>query len=103
MSVKILAVIKLFLILVIVQLTQNNMIIQTNQSLVKRKTKPKGVAIQEFVGLKLKIHSSLKAIVNIKKNKSVNKNVTATISHIEYKNIMLNNKSIRICPSMNRI
>ena len=69
----------------------------------KTKDETEGVAIQEFVGLKLKIHSSLKTIVNIKKNKSVNKNVTATISHIEYKNIMLNNKSIRICPSMNRI
>ena len=36
-----------------------------------------------------------------KKSKSVNKNVVATISHNEYKDVLLNKKSLR--HSMNRI
>ena len=34
------------------------------------------------------------AIMNIKKQKSVNKNVVATIIHNEYKDVLLNNKQI---------
>ena len=50
MSMKILAAVKKCLILVIVQLSQNTMMIETDQSLVKRK---------EFVGLKPKMYSFL--------------------------------------------
>ena len=39
--------------------------------------------------------------MNIKKGKDVNSNVFATISHDEYKDILLNNKCLR--HSMNRI
>ena len=39
--------------------------------------------------------------MNIKKAKSVNKNVVATIGHNEYKNVLLKNRCLR--HSMNRI
>ena len=39
--------------------------------------------------------------MNIKEQKGVNSNVVATISHNEYKDVLLNNKCIR--HSMNRI
>ena len=51
-----------------------------------------GFAIEEFVGLNPSEH---------KKAKDVNKNVVATISHNEYKNVLLNNRCIR--HSINRI
>ena len=60
-----------------------------------------GVAIEEFVGLKPKMYSSLvDDNSEHKKAKGVNKNVVATISHIEY-NVLLNNKCLRHL--MNRI
>ena len=40
-------------------------------------------------------------IVNIKKQKVLNKNVDATINHNEYKDVLLSNKCIRY--SVNRI
>ena len=40
-------------------------------------------------------------IVSIKKQKGVNRNVVATISHNEYKDVLLNKKCLR--HSMNRI
>ena len=61
-----------------------------------------GFAIEEFVGLKPKMYSHL---VNDnsehKRAKGVNRNVVATISHNEYKDVLLNKKSLR--HSMNRI
>ena len=61
-----------------------------------------GVAIEEFVGLKTNIYSYL---VNDhsehEKIKGVNRNVVATISHNEYKDVLLNKKCLRY--SMNRI
>ena len=61
-----------------------------------------GFAIEEFVGLKPKMYPRL---VNDnsehKRAKGVNRNVVATISHNEYKDVLLNKKSLR--HSMNRI
>ena len=60
------------------------------------------VAIEEFVGLKTKMHLFL--VDNnreYKRAKGVNRNVVATITHNEYKNVLLNNISLRHL--MNRI
>ena len=55
-----------------------------------------GVAIEEFVGLNPKMYSYL---VNDnrdhEKAKGVNRNVVATISHNEYKGVLLNKKCLR--------
>ena len=59
-----------------------------------------GVAIEEFVRLKSKMYSFLVENSEHKKAKGVNRNVVATISNNEYKDLLLNYKSIR--PSMNR-
>ena len=68
---------------------------------IKIKDETRGVVIEEFVGLKPKIYSFLVDSSEHKKAKGVNKNVVTTISHNEYKDILLNNKWIR--HSMNRI
>ena len=61
-----------------------------------------GVATEEIVGLKPKIYSYLvDDNSEHKKAKSVNKNVVATISHYEYKDVLLNKECLR--HSMNRI
>ena len=55
-----------------------------------------------IVGLKLKMYSVLEDDNNEhEKAKGVHRNVVATISHSEYKDVLLNNKSLR--HSMNRI
>ena len=58
--------------------------------------KATGVAIEEFFGLKPKMYSYL---VNDnsehKKGKGVNRNVVATISHSEYKDVLLNKKCVK--------
>ena len=68
----------------------------------KRKDETEGVAIEEFAGLKPKMYSFL-VVDNSehKKAKGVNRNVVATISHNEYKDVLLNYKCLR--HSMNRI
>ena len=61
-----------------------------------------GLANEEFVGLKPKMYSYLvDDNSDHKKAKSVNKNVVATISHNEYKDVLLNKKCFR--HSINRI
>ena len=61
-----------------------------------------GVAIEEFVGLKPKMYPYMvDDNSETKKTMGVNKNVDATISHNEYKDVMLNKKCLR--HSMNRI
>ena len=61
-----------------------------------------GVATEEIVGLKPKIYSYLvDDNSEHKKAKCVNKNVVATISHYEYKDVLLNKECLR--HSMNRI
>ena len=72
----------------------NNLVIGT----VKDETRD--VAIEEFVWLKDKMYSSL-VDNNEHKKKGVNRNGIATISHNEYKDVLLNNKGIR--HSVNRI
>ena len=62
----------------------------------KIKDETTGVAIEEFVGLKPKMYSYL---VNDnsehKKAKGVNRNVVATKSHSEYRDVLLNKKYLR--------
>ena len=61
-----------------------------------------GVAVKEYVGLKPKMYSFLlDNNSGHKKAKCVNRNVLATISHNEYKDLLWNNKCLR--HSMNRI
>ena len=60
-----------------------------------------GVAIEESVGLKLKMYSLLVDNNEHKKRKGVNRNAVATIDHNEYNDLLLNKKCIR--HSMNRI
>ena len=57
----------------------------------KLKNETAGVAIEEFAGLKPKMHSYLvDDNSEHKEAKSVNKNVVATISHNKYKDVLLN-------------
>ena len=65
------------------------------------KDKTGGVTIEEFVALKPKLHSFLVENSEHKKGKGVNKNILATISHNEYKDVLLNKECIRHL--MNRI
>ena len=68
----------------------------------KMKDETADVAIEEFFGLKTKMYSILVDDSNEhKKAKGINKNVVATISHNEYKDVLLNNKCLR--HSINRI
>ena len=68
----------------------------------KMKDETAGVVIEEFVGLKSKMYLYLvDDNSEHKKAKGVNKNVVATISHNEYKDVLLNKKCLR--HSMNRI
>ena len=61
-----------------------------------------GVATEEFVGLKQKMYLYLvDGNSKHKKAKGVNKNVVATISHNEYRDVLLNMKCLR--HSMNRV
>ena len=66
----------------------------------KMKDETRGFAIEEFVGLKPKMHSFWVDNSEHKKTEGANKNVT-TISHDEHKDVLWNNKCIR--HSMNRI
>ena len=56
------------------------------------KDKTGGVAIKEFVGLKPKMYSFLVGNNEHKKAKVVNRNVVATITHHEYKDVLWNKK-----------
>ena len=67
----------------------------------KMKDETGGVAIEEFVGLKPKMYSFLLDNSEHRKAKGVNKKIIATISHNEYKDVLLSN--IFISHSMNRI
>ena len=66
------------------------------------KDETSGVAIKGFVSLKPKMYSFLvEDSSEHKKAKGVNRNVVATISHNEYKDVLLNKKCLRY--SINRI
>ena len=74
-----------------------------NKSVVgKMKDETAGVSTKEFVRLKPKMYSCLvEDNSEHKKAKGVNKNVVATISHNEYKDVLLGKKCLRYL--MNRI
>ena len=58
--------------------------------------KATGFAIEEFFGLKPKMYSYLgNDNSELKKGKGVNRNVVATISHNEYKDVLLNRKCVK--------
>ena len=112
MSIKILTVIKKCVILGIIQLSQNNMMIQTNKSLEKWKMKPVLLLLKNLLDWNQKCICFWKTTTKMylflendnsdnKKAKGVNRNVVATITHNEYKEVLLNNICIR--HSMNRI
>ena len=62
----------------------------------KMKDKTGGGAIEKFVGLKPKMYSLfVDDNSKHKKAKDVNKNVVETISHNEYKHVLLNQKCLR--------
>ena len=68
----------------------------------KMKDETAGVAIEEFLGFNPKMYSHLvNAKSELKKGKSVNKNVVATISHNKYKDVLLSKKCLT--RSINRI
>ena len=58
----------------------------------KMKDETGGVAIEEFAGLKVKMYSFfVDNNSEHKKADGVNRNVVVTISHTEYKDVLLNN------------
>ena len=68
----------------------------------KMQDKTGGIAIEEFVGLKPKMHSFLVGDNSKhKKAEGVKKSVVVTINHNEYKHVLVNNKCLR--HSMNRV
>ena len=67
----------------------------------KMKDETADVAIKEYVVLKRKMYSFLIGNSQHKKAKEVNRNFVATISHDQYKGVLLNSKCIR--HSNNRI
>ena len=67
----------------------------------KMKNKIRDASIQEFVRLKQKLYSFLVDNKERKKAKGTKRNIVTTISHNEYKNVLLNNKRTR--HSINRI
>ena len=67
----------------------------------KTKSETDGVAIEEIVGLKPKMYSFLVENNEHKKAKGVNRDIVATISCNECKDVLLNKKYLRL--SMNRI
>ena len=77
MSMKILAVVKKCLILVIIRLSQNKLVFG------KKEKETGNAAIEKFVGLKRKMYSFSVDNNEHQKAKSVNRNVDATISHNE--------------------
>ena len=67
----------------------------------KMKDEAGAFANEEFVGLKPKMYSFLVDNSEHKKTKGVKENLVVTISHNDYKDLLLNKKCIR--HSMNRI
>ena len=60
----------------------------------KMKDETTSVAIEEFVGLKPKMYLVINNSEH-EKAKSMNRNVVVTISHNEYKDVLLNKKRLR--------
>ena len=55
-----------------------------------------GVSTEEVVGLKPKMYSFFVDNNEHKKVKGVNRNIVTTVRHIEYKDVILNKKCIRL-------
>ena len=63
----------------------------------KMKGKTGGVAVEDFVGLKAKVDWFLvNDSIEHNKAKGANKNVVSRINHSEYKDVLLNNKYLRV-------
>ena len=101
---KILAVIKKCLILVSIKISQNisqnikpKYYDDSNKLVIEKIEDATGaVGIEEFGGLKPNMYSFLgDDNSEHEKTKDVNRNAIATISHNEYKDILLNNKCLR--------
>ena len=74
----------------------------SNKSVIgKMKDETRGVAIEEFVGLKPKMYSFLVDNSEHRNANGVNRNVVPRISHNEYKDVLLDNTYVR--HSLNRI
>ena len=101
MSMKTLVAINKCLISVIIRISQKNCDNSNKLVIGKMEDETGGVAIEEIVGMKPKMYSFLVDISEYKKTKGAKRNVVATISHNEYKDVLWNNKCIR--HSMNRI
>ena len=67
----------------------------------KMKVETESVVIEEFIVLKQKMYSVLIDNSQHNKEKGVNRNVVATISHNKYEDVLLNNKCLR--HSINKI
>ena len=101
MSMKILAAIKKWFVLVIILviISKSKYYDDSNKSVISKiKDETGGVAIKEFIGLKPKMYLFLVENSEHKKGKGVNRYVVAIISHID---VFLNNKCLR--QSINRI
>ena len=61
----------------------------------KMKDETAGIRIKEFVRLRPKMYALLLENSEQKKAKDVSRNLVATISHNEYKDVLLNKKCIR--------
>ena len=59
------------------------------------------IVFEEFVGLRPKMYAFIVDNCKYKKEKGVNKNIISTITHKEYKDVLLNNKCVK--HSVNRI
>ena len=77
------------------------MIIQKKLVIGKVKDEIGRIVFEEFVGLRPKMYAFIVDNCKYKKEKGVNKNIISTITHKEYKDVLLNNKCIK--HPMNRI
>ena len=85
-----------------IYLTKSKYFDSSNEVVIgKMKDETGGLAIKKFFGLKPKMYSFLVYKSEHKKAKCMNQNNVETISHNEYKDVLLNNQCIK--HSMNRI
>ena len=90
MSMNTLVAINKCLISVIIRISQKNCDNSNKLVIGKMEDETGGVAIEEIVGMKPKMYSFLVDISEYKKTKSAKRNVVATISHNEYKDVLWN-------------
>ena len=90
MSMNTLVAINKCLISVIIRISQKNCDNSNKLVIGKMEDETGGVAIEEIVGMKPKMYSFLVDISEYKKTKGAKRNVVATISHNEYKDVLWN-------------